>query len=77
MAPKHAGTLAPMTSAAMLPDEDPDLRVEAAKIFDDADLWFDTPHADLGGLSPRAAVRQGRDPSVRNVLRNLKYIGMS
>ena len=66
-----------MTSTALLPDEDADLRAEAAKMFADADLWFATPNADLGGLTPEFAVQQGRDMSVRNVLRNLKYIGMS
>ncbi len=77
MASRYAGTTASTTPTALLPGEDPDLRAEAAKSFNDADLWFEAPDADLGGLSPNLVVGQGRDMLVRNVLRNLKYIGMS
>lgn len=68
--------LAPAGSA-LLPDEDPDIRQEAGKFFANPDEWLDTPNPNLAGRTPNDFVKDGHDEPVRNLLRSLKYIGIS
>jgi Protein of unknown function (DUF2384) len=62
---------------ALLPDEDSDLRAEAGKFFANPDEWLNTPNSNFGGRTPNDLVRDGQAESVRNLLRSLKYIGVS
>ena len=60
-----------------LPGEDPDIRREAAKIFDRPDLWLTSPNTHFGGLSPAETIQEGHEAAVRNLLRQIIYVGMS
>ena len=63
-----------------LPDEDPDIRAEAGTIFADPDKWLDTENSNLGGRKPNDLVQSGQAEAVeavRNLLRSIKYIGVS
>lgn len=59
------------------PDEHQDLRTEAGKFFDLPDVWMHEPSIELGGLTPAEAVADGREEDARNILRIIKYVGMS
>ncbi len=53
------------------------MRDEASKVFDHPDVWLSSPNAHFGGLSPEDAINSGHETAVRNLLRQIIYVGMS
>ena len=50
---------------------------EAAKIFVNADAWLNHPHALLGGRTPQKCIDDGDEYLVRDLLRQIRFIGHS
>ena len=50
---------------------------EAAKLFENPDEWLSHPHPLLGGRTPRDCVKQGDEYAVRNLLRQIRFVGQS
>jgi hypothetical protein len=57
----------------LFPDELPDLRDEVKRIFDDPDLWLDTPHKSLGWRKPRDLLGTEDEYRVRDIIRRIKH----
>jgi hypothetical protein len=66
-----------LPDAGPIAEELPDVRAEAAKYFDDPKIWLESPNVYLAGKSPTEAIRKGDDAAVRDILRRIKYIGIS
>jgi uncharacterized protein (DUF2384 family) len=67
-------------ASELFPDEHPALFREVVRIWGDdarARLWWTTPNALLGGKAPEALVDTPEEQSVRDLLRTIKYIGVS
>jgi uncharacterized protein (DUF2384 family) len=54
-----------------------DIEGEAADMFANAEQWMTQKHPLLGGRSPRECVAAGDAQSVRDLLRNLKFVGQT
>jgi hypothetical protein len=59
----------------LLEGEDRDLRREAREIM--GDRWLDTPNTRLTGLTPNAVIDANHGARVRNIIRSVKYVGVS
>jgi Protein of unknown function (DUF2384) len=59
------------------PDEAADIREEAAKFFDNVDEWMTTENSNLAGRTPSQLIGAGNEEMVRDLLRRIKYIGVS
>ena len=59
------------------PDESPDIRKEASKFFKNVDKWLATENSNLAGRTPNEVIGSGDEAIVRDLLRRIKYIGVS
>lgn len=74
-----------MAKAAQLPRVDPARRFsdegsladEASQIFADPDEWMHRKHPMLAGRSPQECVDAGDEQAVWDLLRSIKYIGLT
>ena len=57
----------------LFPDELPDLREEVKRIFDDPDLWLDTPNSRTRGEKPRDLIGTENEWIVRDLIRRIKH----
>ena len=66
------------TVPRLFPDEDPDLFREAEKIWGgDARRWWTTANDLLGGRAPGDLAGTPEEQRVRDLIRSIKYIGVS
>lgn len=54
-----------------------DVYTLAADIFDDPEIWLETPNINLGGNTPYGSMAEGRTDAVVNLLGLIKHVGFS
>lgn len=57
----------------LFPDEEPDIRKEAASVLADPRDWLDMPNDQLGGERPNDLIGTEREQAVRDLLRAVKH----
>ena len=62
--------------AERLPGEG-SLADEAGQIFDNPDEWMRREHPMLGARSPEQCIADGDEQLIWDLLRNIKYIGLT
>ena len=72
------GTSELLGTSDLLPDEHPDLRQEAEKVWgENTSLWWEAPNAFLDGKPPRALAGTPEEWRVRELLRTIIHVGVS
>jgi hypothetical protein len=61
----------------LLPGEHKDIVLDVREIVPDADNWLDTPNVHFDGDKPRDAIGTDCEWLLRNILRSVKYGGVS
>ena len=54
-----------------------DVYTLAADLFDDPEIWLETPNINLGGNTPHGSMAEGRTDAVVNLLGLIRHVGFS
>jgi hypothetical protein len=65
------------TTYPLLPGEHEDIREDVADLVAEPDAWLDTPHPMLAYRKPRDLIGTDQEWMLRDLLRQIKYVGMT